>query len=221
MGYKYANEAEMFAGFDRHAVKKEAANIFESAAADGDSVATLAEGQLRSSAMSLLLTWVAMGEYTYAAFLASVIEMADMDGDDDAETSEEEDEELNDLLQACADAFVSAGADPANVSSFIEDENDDAGATLGEYLSAKMENVTLPDDEIISNYASSGDLVLESTFKVIRNGVITLKKKRIGHKPRLNSLQKASLKKARSRAFTGAAKAARKKSMRIRRRMGL
>lgn len=217
--YQHTNEAEMFAGFDRHAAKKEAQNIFESTPSDGAAISDLAEGQLRSAAMSLVLAWVAMGDFSYAAFEASAAGMADFDENESLDDDEEA--YLNDLLQAAADALVSAGADSANVASFLDDESDEAGAALGELLASKMEGVTQSDEDLIAGYATSGSLILEGAIKVIRNGVVTLKKKRIGIPKRMNSLQKAALKKARSRAFTGAAKAARKKSLRIHRRMGI
>lgn len=221
MSYKHTNEAEMFAGFDRHAAQKEAKTIFEAAASDDSTLASFSEAQLRSYAMSLVLTWVAMGDYTYAAFQGGAAEMADMDGDDETELSEEEQIELNDMLQAGADAFVSAGADPDNVASFLDDESDEAGAILGAFLSTKMEGVTMSDEDVIAAYATSGDVILEGTIKVIRSGQLFLKKKRIGIPHKMNSLQKASLKKARSKAFTGAAKARRKKSMHLRAKRGM
>jgi len=219
MAYSHTKEAEMFSGFDRLVDQKEARNIFEAAPSDGSALADLTEGQLRSAAMSLVLAWVALGDYSYAAFEAGAAAMADFD--ENEELSEDESDYLNDLLQAGADALVSAGGDPANVGSFLDDESDEAGATLGEFLSSKMEGVTLSDEDLIAGYATSGDLILEGTIKVIRNGAVTLKKKRIGIPRKMNSLQKAALKKARSKAFTGAARAARKKSLRVRRKMGL
>lgn len=219
MDYRHTKEAEMFSGFDRLAERKEAQTIFEAAPSDGAALSDLTEGQLRSAAMSLVLAWVSMGDFTYAAFEGGAATMADFDENESLDDDEEA--YLNDLLQAAADALVSAGADPANVADFLDNESDEAGATLGEFLSAKMENVTQSDEDLIATYATSGDLILEGTIKVIRNGQVTLKKKRIGIPKKMNSLQKAALKKARSRAFTGAAKAARKKSLRIRRRTGI
>lgn len=215
------NEASMFAGFDRQALRKEAQNIFEAAPSESSAIAAFSDSQMRAMAMSLMLTWVEQGDYTYAAVEGAAAEMTDLDGDDDTELPQDEQNELNDMLQAVADCFISAGADPDNVASFLDDESDEAGAALGELLSAKMENVTQDDEELIATYATSGDAILEGTIKVIRGGKMVLKKKRIGIPHKMNSLQKAALKKARRKAFTGAAKMKRRKSMRIRTKRGM
>ncbi len=217
--YTAKKEAEIFEGFDRLATRKEAKTIFEAASSDESRLSDFSEAQLRSYAMALVLTFLANGDYSYAAFEAQAAGIADLD--ENEELDDDEESEMNDILQASADALVSMGADPANVTEFLDGESDEAGATLGEFLSGKTENSTLSDEEIIANYATSGDVILESTIKVIRGGKITLKKKRIGIPKRMNSLQKAALKKARSKAFSGAAKARRKKSMHKREKMGL
>lgn len=219
MSYKHTNEADMFSGFNRLATQKEAKTIFETAISEGAAISDFSDSQLRAMAMSLVLAWVSMGDYSYPALEGGAATMADLD--ENEEITDDEQDEMNDLLQAVADAFVSAGADPANVTAFIDDESAEAGVSLGEFLSGKMENVTQSDEELIATYATSGDIILEGTIKVIRGGKITLKKKRIGIPHKMNSLQKASLKKARSKAFTGAARAKRKKSLHIRQKMGL
>lgn len=219
MSYKHTNEAEMFAGFDRHATQKEAKTIFETAISEGAAISDFSDSQLRAMAMSLVLAWVSMGDYSYSALEGGAATMADLDENEEIDDDEQED--MNDLLQAVADAFVSAGADAANVAAFIDEESDEAGATLGAFLAGKMEKVVQSDEELIAAYATSGDAILEGTIKVIRGGKMVLKKKRIGIPHKMNSLQKAALKKARSKAFTGAAKVKRKKSMRIRAKRGM
>ena len=135
---------------------------------------------------------------------------------------DDENEHLYDLLESAADAFVSMGADAANVASLIDDEDDEAGATLGAFLTEKMADVTMEDTELITQFAIGGDLILESMVKAVRGGKVILKrKKRLGFHAKLSSAQRAGLKKARAKAFTGAARVARKKSMRIRKKMGL
>lgn len=217
--YTAKKEAEIFEGFDRMTTYKDAKTIFEAAPSNESRLSDFSEAQLRSYAMSLVLTFLANGDYSYTAFEAQAAGIADLD--ENEELDDDEESEMNDILQASADALISMGADPANVAEFLDGESDEAGAILGEFLSGKTENSTLSDEEIIANYATSGDVILESTIKVIRGGKITLKKKRIGIPKRMNSLQKAALKKARSKAFSGAAKARRKKSMYKREKLGL
>lgn len=227
MSYTHINEAEIFAGFDRLAAHKEAKQIFEAAGDGGIALADFAEAQLRSSAMSLVLSWLEMGEYSYRAFEGGAAAMADLD--ENEELDEAENEHLNALLQAGAEALAAIGADPANVTTFIDDEDDEAGAALGEFLSSKMENVTQDDETIIATYAVGGSVILESagrnifeaTVKRVIGGQLVIKKKRIGRPAKMSALQKAGLKKARGKAWTGAAKVARKKSMAIRHKRGL
>lgn len=198
---------------------KEAKNIFEAAASENAQLDDFATQQLRAAAMSLALTFVSEGSFTFDDLLGGATMMADMD--ENEELDEEENAYMNDLLQATADAFISMGADAANVTAFMDDEEDEAGATMGAYLTEKMADVTKSDEELIASYATGGDVVLESMIKRIVGGKVMLKKKRVGIAKKMSSLQKAAMKKARSKAFTSAAKMKRKKSMKIRRKMGL
>ena len=194
-------------------------NIFEAAAPNAAAIADFAGQQLRAAAMSCCLAWIEGGDYSYAAHEDCCVTMADADGD--GEISDDEQDYLNELMQACADALVSMGADASNVQDFLDNESDDAGQKLGDFLSAKIADVSDDDDTIIANYAVGGDMVLESMVKVVRAGKVTLKRKRVGRPHKITSAQRAGLKKARQRAFTGAAKLHRLKSMNIRRKRGL
>lgn len=220
--FQFSNEAsEVFGGdFTYKASQDEAKGIFEAAASDNADVVALADQQLRSAGMALALAFIAGGDFSFAVLSDSTFVMAD--ADESGDLDDEEDAYLSDLLQATADAFVSMGADPANVSSFIDDEDDEAGATLGAFLAEKMQDVTTDDETLIAQYAIGGDIILESMVRAIRGGKVVLKrKKRLGFHAKLSSAQRAGLKKARIKAFTGAAKLARRKSMRVRRKMGL
>lgn len=221
MTYIANKEAEIFASFDRLAEHKEAKSIFEATPSDDSTAENYSEAQMRSYAMSLILTWLAEGDYSYAAFETVALAIADLDSEDEGELGEEEADELDDILQAAAEALLSMGASDKNVMAFLDEEDDEAGVLLGDFLSSKMDGTPLSDEDIISKYVASGDVILEGTIKVIRGGKLILKKKRVGRARKMNSLQKASLKKARRKAFSGAAKIARKKSMRIRARRGM
>jgi len=102
----------------------------------------------------------------------------------------------------------------------MDEEDDAAGEKIGAFLSGKMADVPDEDEDIIGNYAISNQPIMEAVVKVIRAGKVTLKKKRI-RKVKLSAAQKAGLKKARRKAFTGAAKLKRKKSMKIRAKRGM
>lgn len=194
-------------------------SIFEAADPDSRGVEDLADRQIRSAAMATVLGWIEGKDFSFDALDALVVGMVDFDGDEDV--GEDEEADYNDLLSMVADAMVRLGAKPENVKAFIDDEDAEAGDKLGKRLTDKLDGVSLEDDELVTRYAMrSGEAILEATVKTIRDGKVVLKKKRI-KKVRLSAAQRAALKKARRKANTGAARLARKKSMRIRKQRGL
>lgn len=212
-------DSKIFEGFDRFRPVREAKTIFEGAKSDDSELSAFADKQLRSQAMSLALVWLSLGDYSYDALLSLATGMADMDQNE--ELDDDEQAYLNDLLAATGGALAASGATPANVSEFLEKEDDAAGLAIGEYLSYRLENTARSDEDIIADYAVSGDVILEGVFKAIRDGVVSFVKKRIGRPKKMSAAQKVALKKARSRAFTGAAKKKRAKSMKRHMKAGL
>jgi hypothetical protein len=169
--------------------------------------------------MACALGWIGGGDFSWQSLSDSIAFIADLDGDDDLSADEEA--YFNEVLAEVGFALTALGADAGNVQAFIDEEDDDAGMKLGEFLSEKLNDVEDDDESIISNYAVSNDPVMESTVKVVRDGKVTFKKKRIGRPHKLSAAQKAALKVARRKEFTGAAKQARKKSLKIRKQRGL
>lgn len=192
--------------------------IFEEAA-DAGSIEDFAKKQMRSQAMSCALAWVANGDFSFAALADSVASIADLDGDE--EFSDDEEAYYNDLFTEVGYAFTALGAEAENVQSFIDNEDDDGGAKMGAFLAEKMGDVEDDDETLISHYAVSNAPILESMIKVVRGGKVVLKKKKLKRHVKLSAAQRAGLKMARRKAFTGAAKLARKKSMRLRRKRGM
>lgn len=211
------NEAEeLFGGLVFEAAVEDR-RIF-SEAADAGLIEDFAKKQLRSQAMACSLSWIEAGDYSFDALADSVSMIADLDGDE--EHAPDEEAYYNELLAEVGYALTALGADAGNVQSFLEDEDDEEGAKLGAFLSEKMQSVEDDDETIIGNYAVSDQPIMESMVKVVRGGKIVLKKKRI-RRVKLSAAQKAGLKAARRKAFTGAAKLARAKSMKLRRKRGL
>jgi len=112
-----------------------------------------------------------------------------------------------------ADFLVAAGMDDADVTSLCDDGDDEAAKAVADELAA------MPDDELdelVFTFSESGDTSMtEAVVKVVRQGKVVLKRKRIRPR-RLNSAQRAALKKARRKANTAGAKIARRKSMKLR-----
>ncbi len=204
--------------------------VFESSDDYGDA-------QVRSAAMSAVLAWVEDGEFGYGTLDGFVTGIADLD--DDENLDDDEIGYYNDIWNEVANAMISLGASSANVEEFLDDEDDDAGNRLGEYLAGIMDNMPSSDNEILSTFAvgadgavfecSAGihemdDAILEAAYKktrVVRDGKVVIKKKRISGKVRLSAKQKAALKKARRRANSAAAKLKRKRSQKLRKKRGL
>ncbi len=213
-----------FEAFHKPAEEKREKGVFESA---GDS-------SVRAMGMSAVLAWVEDGDYTFSALDEYIVGIADLDGDE--KLTDDEFETYNEVLSAVADAMLSMGADPDNVTEFLDAEDDDAGEKLGGFLSEVFSGVESPDDEVIDVFANGEDGavfecatpepggVFEAVYKkvkVVRGGKVVLKKKRIAGKVRLSAAQKAGLKKARRRAFSAASKIKRKKAMKIRKQRGI
>jgi hypothetical protein len=194
--------------------------LFE--AATLEKIGDFAAMQTRAQGMSCALVWLDGQDYSYQALESLVSGIADLDGD--GEISDEEDALFNDILNAAGGALITLGGLEENVKSFIDDEDDAAGKKLGNYVNGKMDGVSEDDDDLVSGYAVMEDAVLEASYRrvrVVKDGKLVFKKKRIGRGKRLSAKQRMALKKARRKANTGAARAARKKAMRLRKSRGL
>lgn len=204
--------------FDASHFKKEETPSLVLEAADAAAVDAVGSVQIRSQAMALVLAWIAEGEYDVDSFGAMAEIMAD--NDESGDLDPEELDYLIALIEESGPALVSLGGDPDKVEAFIQEEDDEAGDKLGQFLSAKMDEQDLSDEEIIVSYAAKSDQVMEAVRKVVRNGKIVLKRTTV-RKKKLSAAQRAALKKARMKANTGAAKLARKKAMKMRKSRGL
>ncbi|MBF0121716.1 MAG: hypothetical protein HQK79_23040, partial [Desulfobacterales bacterium] len=185
---------------------------------DLSAIDDFANKSLKNDAMSIALSWINSKDYSFGALDVLVQGMADIDGSGNISTEEED--YYNQLFMTVGDALALLGADADGIASFLNDEKDEAGLKIGEFLSAKMDEIQDDDDTIISNFVVSTDQIFESMKKVIRGGVKTWVKKKIRPK-KISSAQRMALKQARLKAHTATAIRARKKSMKIRKKMGM
>ena len=189
------------------------AHILDSAVAD------MGDKELRASGMAAALTWIDEGEYT-AEFLNGLIAGMVSDSDDeDAPVTDIDDDFYTGLSESTAEALVALGGATEQVASAM-DGDEDAAEVLGEYLADRLEESEKSDSDLITGFAVGNSLVLDAAKKVVRNGKVVLKKRRL-KKVRLNSKQKAALKKAQRKAHNSAARRARAKAMKIRSQHGL
>lgn len=206
--------------------------ILESAAAfESAGHAKQALYTVKAGGMSAVLEWLSGKDFSYDTLDVIIAGVADVDFDGDI--SDDEEKTYNQILGFAADVMVRFGADPKGVAKFFNDEDDEEGKKIGDYIVSKMDGIKRSDNELISGYADSDSFVFEcaeddegfeaafeAAQKVIRDGKVVLKKKRL-RKKKLSAAQKAALKKARRKANSAAAKAHRKKSMRERKKRGM
>lgn len=177
-----------------------------------------AANSLRTEAMSAVLTWVEDGDWSYDA-LDTLIEGMASDGDDEDELTDDEQAQYDALWEAAEEALVSLGADSANIDATLEG-SDDAAEKLGKHLGEKLDNITKSDDDLVAEFGAGGQLVMEASERVIRNGETRRRPKRRKRKRRMTAKQRAALKKARRKAHNSSARRSRKRSMRRRKQMG-
>ncbi len=184
------------------------------------SVDDLANKALRSMAGAIVLEW-ADGEPTYQALEDLVIgEAVELKEDDESESMDDDEmEAFNDLFSEVASAMVAfSGKDEKLVQKAIDDENDDLLETISAAITKATEEQD--SDEMLADFAVKESLLLASTVTRVKDGkVVRVKKPR--RKKRQTAAQKSALKKARKKSHNAAAKAKRKKSMRIRNKRGL
>jgi hypothetical protein len=215
----FNNEAnEIFGSMILGPADDPAKSIFEEAGEVG-AITDFAARQTRSQAMSCALAWLEGGDFSFETLADICAVVADLDEDEEFDADEEA--YYNELLVEVGNALVSLGADSGNVQTFLDDEDSETGAKIGEFISEKLTAVEAEDDELISNYATTDSPIMEGVVKVVRDGKVVLKKKRIGRPKKMTAAQKIGLKKARRKAFTGAAKLARRKAMKVRKKRGM
>ena len=195
-----------------------AANIYLTGAVLDSAEDDMAEKLGKSDAMAVALQWVEDGEYTYDALDNLVYGMTIEDPE--ADELEVDEEAYNEMLNGVAGALVELGASKDGVVSLLQDEDDEAGEIIGNKLSSIMNSVTEDDYTLITRYAAGG-MILDAMEKVVRDGEVTWIQKKPKRKRIMSAAQKAALKKARMKSNTAAAKAKRKKAMRVRKSAGL
>lgn len=184
------------------------------------SVSDFADKSARSLAGAIVLVWAEDSLPTYQLLEELVIgEVAEPEDDDDDELDDDEQADFEELMSLVADALVAfSGKEAKAVQKAIDDEDDD----LLEVIAAAVIKATeeQDSDEMLADFAVKEALLLSSTEVRIRGGEVVRVKKKRRHK-RASAAQRAALKKARQKAHSGAAKARRKKSMRMRQKRGL
>lgn len=191
--------------------------FFESLSPDLMLEATEADAakNMRKDASAAVIAWVEEGDTDADAFDAFAYGLAG--GKDDEDLSDDEADDYNSLLGLMTDFCLQLGVTESTCQKLI-DGDDAASETAFNTIEAVLENND--GDELISDFSLREQLMLEATKKVVRDGkVVLIKTNR--RKRRMTAAQKAALKKARTKAHSSSAKAARRKAMRLRKSRGM
>lgn len=183
--------------------------------------ADYAATDIRLSALGVLSEWVETeasdldADETMAQRLTALIYgLADEQGNNDGEITDDEQAIVDVASNAIATAMREFGADDADIAALLENEDDEAAANIIELLKG-----TMPDDDgFIDNFvfgegsdAALFDAIYKKTF-AIRGGKKKLINKRISGSIHLSAKRKAALAKAQRRSHSSAAKIKRLKS---------
>ncbi|WP_219097733.1 hypothetical protein [Pseudomonas sp. UMAB-40] len=144
----------------------------------------------------------------------------------DEEMTEDEAEYAASLAELVGDYLEGKGIDAADVDSLLSDDpsfDNDVASRIHDALLDKLpqgEDAMLDDaDKFVSG---NDDEMLDAVYKkvmAVRHGKKVRIKKRISGHVRLTGAQKAAVRKMQHKAFSGAAKMKRAKSMRMRQRI--
>jgi hypothetical protein len=182
-------------------------------------VGTKAAQDSRSMAASILTEW-ASDESADLSDLDSLIFGAVID-DEDAEADDLTDEQgqaFDELVDLIGEFVIAQGVSAKQAQNMLEDGDEKAALDVAEKIrNAISENSA---EELVADFAVRDQMIMSAVTKVVRNGKVKFKRKRT-RKVILNAAQKAGLRKARTRAHTAAAKAHRRKSMRVRKSRGI
>lgn len=173
----------------------------------------------RGTAAATVIDWANGAEPTSDSFDNLALGLAGIDDEEsDDDITEDQNDEYNRWLGLLADAAGSLGADQDDITTMIDEDDDDAAINVADAITGNVDD----EDEAIAVYSVSGndDAMLEANIKVIRAGQVKLKKKR--PRPlRQSAKQRAALKKNRLKSHSAAAKMSFRKSMKVRKKRGL
>lgn len=183
--------------------------------------------EMRQDAVSIVQEWAeseleeseGFGDRLYALIVGTA-----SDGDDDLTDDEAEYAAM--LAEQVGDYLEGKGIDAADIDTLLADDpsfGNDVAARIHDALLDKLpqgEDAMLDDaDKFVSG---EDDEMLDAVYKkvvAIRGGKKVRIKKRISGRVRLTAAQKGAVRKMQRRAFSGAAKMKRAKSMRMRTRL--
>ena len=189
--------------------------------------ASLYTDEMRQDAVNIVLEWAesdleegeGFGDRLYALIVGSATE-----GDDDL--TDDEADYAAAVAELVGDYLEGKGVEAADVDALLSDDpsfDNDVAARIHDALLDKLpqgDDAMLDDaDKFVSG---DDDEMLDAVYKkvvAIRGGRKVRIKKRVSGRVRLTAAQKGAIRKMHKKAFSGAAKMKRAKSMRLRQRL--
>lgn len=184
---------------------------------------------LRMDAASIILAWAEdddldEGETTADRLLAMMVGVANEQ--QDGELDEDEQAVLDIVREAAWDYLEMLGIDEGDISLLLDDWDEAAAERIRDAIAAAMPDGS--EDDGINGFVfgdqDDQSSLFDAAYKmrtVVRAGKKMRVKKRVAGRVRLSAKQKMSMRKARRKAHSPAAKMKRMKSMRKRQKMGI
>lgn len=145
-----------------------------------------------------------------------------VDEDIDGDLSEEESDDLLELTNAAADYLASLGVADDDIDALLNDWDNEAGERVQELVVGKLADGADAAGFVFGD--GSDEAALDAVYKktiAVRKGKKVRINKRVSGTVRLSAAQKVAVAKMRRKSNTGIAKLRRKKSVRIRQKLGL
>lgn len=181
-------------------------------------------------AVSALHQWVETddldeGETLSDRLISLIIGIAD--ANQDGEIDEDEQEVIDIALNAGWDYLSQSGVEDSDISSLLEDQDDDAAERVRDFLSSSLPDGDEAAASDIDSFVFGGDQ--DSTFDsatykkkvVFKHGQRTKVNKRIAGHVKLSSRQKLGIRKMLMKSHSASAQNKRKKSIKARHNAGL
>lgn len=196
-----------------------------------DSAATYAETDLSLRAIANIHQWAETddlddGETYSDRLLAMMVGLAD--ANKDGEITDDEQEVIQIALNSAWDYLSSLGASDEDLSALLEDWDMDAAERIRDLVASVLpegeDAATQAIDDFVFGPGDQDPALDAATYrkvKVVRDGKVVYKPKRIAGKTRLTAKQKLAIRKASMKSHSATAQAHRMKSMRMRKSAGM
>lgn len=205
-----------------------------------DSAAAFDEQLIKRESISVVNEWATTSPDDLDAGESMADRLMNMlvgvvDADKDGELSDDEQESVNVGLNATFDYLVTLGVNEDDAAALLSDWPEDVANRVRDFVAG-----ALPDGEDAENqlidalvftpedqapvFDSANGLQLDAAYRkvvAIRSGKKVRINKRIAGVVKLSARQKVALRKARTKAHSASAMASRRRSMRLRRSMGM